>query len=157
MLYGRLDLPETYAAFLTHPVWMSALQWLRNLSPEIAPGIYQLLGDDMFANVHGYATKPRAACRYESHRRYIDLQYCIRGAELIEWHPTSHLRASDDYNPTKDVIHYAAPAEPDAKMTLSPGSFAIFFPADGHMPKVATALHPRVEKLVIKIDRKLLE
>lgn len=103
-----------------HPVWISALQWLRNLSPEIAPGIYQLLGDDMFANVNGYATKQRAACRYESHRRYIDLQYCIRGAELIQWHPTSDLTASDDYNSTKDVNHYAAPAEPDAKVTISP-------------------------------------
>lgn len=157
MLYGRLDLPDTYAMLADHPVWAEALAWLHSLPLGIAPGIHPLRGEAMFANVHGYATKPRAACRYESHRRYIDLQYCIRGAELIEWHPTSHLRASDDYNPTKDVIHYAAPAEPDAKMTLSPGSFAIFFPADGHMPKVATALHPSVEKLVIKIDRKLLE
>jgi len=35
--------------------------------------------------------------------------------------------------------------------------FRDFFPEDGHMPKVGTAPHPSVEKLVIKIERKLLK
>ncbi len=156
MLYGRIDLPETYAMLSAHPVWAEALAWLRALPPGIAPGIYPLRGDAMFANVHGYTTKPRAACRYESHRRYVDLQFGLAGGEWIEWHPTADLRPTDDYDPAKDVIHWAAPAEPDGRVRLGPRHFAIFFPEDGHMPKVAVAPDSRVDKLVIKIDRALL-
>lgn len=156
MLYGRLDLPDTYAMLAAHPVWAEALAWLHALPTGIAPGIHLLRGDAMFANVHGYATKPRAACRYESHRRYIDLQYCISGGEVIEWHPAGALKATDAYDPLKDVIHYAAPAASDASLCLVPRSFAIFFPSDGHMPKIASRIDTRVDKLVIKIDQELL-
>ena len=156
MLYGRIVLPDTYAMVSAHRVWAEALAWLRALPPGIEPGIHPLCGEAMFANVHGYATKPRAACRYESHRRYIDLQFGLAGGEWIEWHPTADLRPTDAYDPVKDVIHWAAPSEPDGRVRLGPRHFAIFFPEDGHMPKVASAPADRVDKLVIKIDRALL-
>lgn len=156
MLYGRLDLPDTYAMLAVHPVWAEALAWLRAVPPGIAPGIHALRGEAMFANVHGYETKPRAACRYESHRRYIDLQFGLAGGEWIEWHATADLRPTDDYDPAKDVIHWAAPGVPDGRVRLGPRHFAIFFPEDGHMPKMASAPDDRVDKLVIKIDRALL-
>jgi len=156
MLYGRIDLPDTYAMLSAHPVWAEALGWLRALPPGIAPGIYPLRGDDMFVNVHSYTTKPRDACRYESHLRYIDLQYCIAGGEIIEWHPTSGLKPTDAYDVNKDVVHYAAPTVADARLRMAAGSFAVFFPEDGHMPKIASNESSLVEKIVIKIDRKLL-
>jgi YhcH/YjgK/YiaL family protein len=136
---------------------MSALQWLRNLSPEIVPGIHQFLGDGIFANVHGHATKPSAACRYESHRRYIDLQFGLAGSEWIEWHATANLQPTDEYDPGKDAIHYAAPPEPDGRVLLGLRRFVIFFPEDGHMPKVAGGPDARVDKLVIKIDPQAVE
>lgn len=156
MFYGKLDDVDTYASFLTHGVWIEALRWLRTMPADLTPGIHPLRGEQMFANVHGYETKPREACRYESHRRYIDLQYCIHGGEVIDWHPTGALEATDAYDAVKDAIHYAAPVVPDASIRMSPRSFAIFFPSDGHMPKVTNQRDARVEKLVIKIERKSL-
>jgi len=157
MLYGCIDLPETYAMLSAHPVWDTALDWLRSLPPVIENGIHPLRGELMFANVHGYATKPRETCRYESHRRYIDLQFGLAGSEWIEWQATANLLPTDKYDPEKDVIHWAAPLDPDGRIRLAPRHFAIFFPEDGHMPKVATAHDVRVHKLVIKIDRALLK
>lgn len=156
MIYGRLDLEGTYAPLLGQPVWLEAFRWLKAMPPDLAPGIYHLCGDEMFVNVHGYETKARESCRYESHRRYIDLQYCIRGAELLEWHPITALVPIDAYDHVKDVIHYSPPAKPDAQVRLSPGSFAIFFAEDGHMPKVRAEPERTVDKLVFKIDGKLL-
>jgi biofilm protein TabA len=155
MLYGKLDALDTYAPFLKHSVWDEALNWLRAITPGIVPGIHQLRGDNMYANVHGYETKERVACRYESHRRYVDLQYCISGGEIIEWHPLARLEAIDGYDAKKDVIHFRAPVVPEGTMRMSPGAFAVFFPSDGHMPKIADGLHPRVDKLVIKIALEL--
>lgn len=156
MLCGHLDSPGTYSTWLTHPVWREALRWLREMPAGQPPGIYQLKGDDMFVNVHGYDTKPRENCRYESHRRYVDLQYCISGGEIVDWQPTALLQATDDYNATKDVVHYAIPATAGAELRMTARRFAIFFPCDGHMPKIADGAQSRVEKLVIKIDERLL-
>ena len=156
MLYGKLDILDTHASFLKHSVWDEALNWLRAMPPGIVPGIHQLRGDSMYANVHGYDTKPRAACRYESHRRYIDLQYCLSGGECIEWQPLDSLKPKDDYDGQKDVVHYHSPEHPSAVLRMSSGTFAIFRPEDGHMPKIADGIHAAVAKVVIKIDVCLL-
>jgi YhcH/YjgK/YiaL family protein len=157
MLYARLELRHTYQPLLRGDAWDAALQWLRDMPPGIAPGIHPLRGDHMYANVHGYETRERAACRFESHRRYVDLQYCVDGAEAIEWHPISNLVPSDEYDVGKDVRHYRAPPVADGQVLLSRGSFAVFLPEDGHMPKIAATGWSRVSKVVIKIDRGLFE
>ena len=156
MLFAALNNPQTYAPFLGHSVWTEALDWLRRLPAEQATGIHHLRGEKMYANVHGYATQPRDKCRYESHRVYIDLQYCLSGGELIEWHPLDCLQAKDEYDPKKDVLHYHSPASPHGLLRMVPGNFAVFFPQDGHMPKIADGVHPEVAKVVIKIDLGLL-
>jgi YhcH/YjgK/YiaL family protein len=156
MLCGKLDVLDTYTGVLAHPVWVEALNWLRAMPPGIVPGIHRLRGGSMYANVRGYDTKPREACRYESHRRYIDFQYCISGGECIEWQPLPDLAPKDEYDETKDVVHFYAPEQPAAILRMTPGSFALFFPCDGHMPKVSDGTNSHVNKLVIKIDRTLL-
>ena len=152
MLYGKLNLLDTYAPFLRGPVWVDALNWLRSMPIDIAPGIHPLRGEHMFANVHGYQTLAREACRFESHRRYIDLQYCISGGERIEWEALDTLIANDEYDAQKDVQHYQSPEHPSGILRMRPDTFAIFRPEDGHMPKIADGIHPEVAKVVIKID-----
>ena len=156
MLCARLDAIDTYRSLLTNPIWAEALLWLRTAPQERSRGIHQLRGDDMFANVHGYATRTRELSRYESHRRYVDLQYCVSGGEIVEWHPLKSLVPSDSFDLVKDVIHYQKPVESAASLRMSAGYFAVFFPDDGHMPKMADGQHPQVEKIVIKIDLGLL-
>jgi len=157
MLFGKLDAPGTYVELLRHPIWREALDWIRGMPTDPPIGIQELRGSSMYVNVHGYETEPREKRRYESHRRYVDLQYGIRGGELIDWLPIEELEPSDEYNASKDVRHYRLPSAPGATFWLWPGSFAIFFPGDGHMPKVSDGINARVDKLVIKIDGKLLK
>ena len=155
MILGRLDQPTAHAILRHHPVWEEAFSWIERFAAVQSPGIVELRQKRMYVNVHGYDTKSRENCRYESHRVYVDLQYCISGGEVIEWCPVNALAAKNEYNPEKDVTHYHLPAQAEAVLRMTAGSFAVFFLEDGHLPKVADGRNPRVEKLVIKIDRAL--
>ena len=139
-----------------HPVWEEAFSWIERFAAIQAPGIVELRQKRMYVNVHGYETKPRETCRYESHRVYVDLQYCISGGEIIEWCPLNALAAKNEYNPENDVTHYHLPTQAEAVLRMTAGSFAVFFPEDGHLPKMSDERNPRVDKLVIKIDQALL-
>jgi YhcH/YjgK/YiaL family protein len=110
----------------------------------------------MYVNVHGYNTLPEDECRFESHKRYIDLQYCINGGEKIAWQLTSKLSPEGDYDPKKDFQFYG-PAPSSTTLTLSPGCFAVFFPEDGHRPKQNDGANQSVWKLVVKINCKLID
>lgn len=156
MIFGELTATDTCTGLMRHAVWREAIDWIRHLPAPSTHGVYEIRGRQVYVNVHGYDTQLRGTCRYESHRIYVDLQYCIAGGEIIEWHSLSDLRPTDEYDLNKDVTHYHCPARPGATLRMAPGQFAIFFPEDGHMPKVSDGVNAHVEKLVIKIDRTLL-
>jgi YhcH/YjgK/YiaL family protein len=156
MILGKLDQPTSYAILCQHPIWEEAFNWIKRFASVQPPGTVEIRQERMYANVHSYETRPRENCRYESHRVYVDLQYCISGGEIIEWCPVKVLTMENAYNVEKDVTHYQLPAQPEASFAMSAGSFAIFFPEDGHLPKVSDGRNPQVGKLVIKIDQALL-
>lgn len=155
MLYGHVADTESYASLLGNESWRFAFDWLRRLPPDPEPGIRELRGPDLYVNIHGYETLPAAQCRYESHRRYVDLQYCIRGGETIDWQRTALLNPEGEFQSDKDVQFYA-PGESHATLRMTGGHYAIFFPADGHRPKQADGRNREVFKLVIKVAHSLL-
>lgn len=148
MLHAHLDDPATYDAWLRHPVWRRALDWLKTLPAEAALGRQDLLGDDMFALIQAYDTLPREQARFESHEEHIDLQYTLAGEEAIDWHPRAGLQPDGAFG--SDVQFWHPPATPYATLIHAPRRFSIFFPGDAHRPKVR-AHEPSVRKLVIKI------
>ena len=156
MIYGDLHAPDGYQVLLAScDAWRRAFDWLRHMPPDPEPGIRKLLGDDMYVNIHGYDTLPVADCRFESHRRYVDLQYCIRGGERIDWELATRLTPEGPFDAERDVQWYQ-PAEAGTTVHLLPGRFAIFHPNDAHRPKRADGLHPAVFKLVIKVAHRLV-
>jgi biofilm protein TabA len=157
MLLSHLDHPETYETLLTHPVWREVLDWLRALPPDFPEGIHTLREPDLiYVNVHGYETLPREKCRYEAHKRYVDLQYLIQGEEVIEWIPRHELSPAGTFDAEKDVGFFQMPAKGRADLHMLPRHFAIFFHEDAHMPKVQADGPVRLKKLVVKVDRALL-
>jgi len=155
MLHGHLSTPDAYQHLLTNAAWRFAFDWLKRLPPNPEPGIRPLQGDDIYVNVHGYNTLPREQCRYESHRRYVDLQYCIQGGELIDWQLASTLQPAGAFDETKDLQFYEL-GDSLTQIQMVPGSFAIFFPSDAHLPKRADGRQSSVSKLVIKVALRLV-
>lgn len=156
MLFGHLSTPATYDRLAHQPALQQALAWLRTMPEDQPEGIVELAGRDMYVNVHGYATLPREDCRFESHRRYVDLQYCIRGGELIDYCLLDRLPGNSGYDAEKDFIFHQPPAE-YSTLRMTPGDFGIFFPDDAHRPKVHDGRNAAVHKLVVKIDLKLFQ
>jgi YhcH/YjgK/YiaL family protein len=119
---------------------------------HLAPGRYDLDGDNLFALVQEYVSKPKAEARMESHDLYTDLQYVISGEECIGWEPVENLTVEEDRTPDADVIFYET-IEPMGANVLKAGMFGIYLPTDGHMPGVAVNECVPVHKIVFKIRK----
>jgi YhcH/YjgK/YiaL family protein len=154
MLHADLSSPGTYTDLLRHAVWETALGWLRELPPTAALGTHEILGRRMFASIQAYETQPREACRFESHREHVDLQYTIEGVEAIDWSPRSYLTPDGQFE--NDVQFWLPPNPLFTTLIQSSGRFAIFFPEDAHRPKVVFLRSTPVRKLVIKIHLDLI-
>ena len=113
----------------------------------IASGRHDIEGDTIFALVQEYPTKPLNECKLESHQRYIDIQYMIRGEELMGV-TTKNNQVVIEQNPERDYIFY----EGDTSLVLvKQGMFTIFFPDDIHQPCVQVKSPSEVKKVVIKV------
>lgn len=133
------------------PRFAAGLDYLATFDPATEDGRYELDGDHLFALVQSYETGPAAEKRFESHRRYADIQLVARGAERILHTPTSGLEAETPYAAETDIALYQEPAA-SSSLLLQPGDFAIFYPADAHKPGcMAGARHP-VKKVVVKVE-----
>ncbi len=129
-----------------------AFDWLAEGAWRKLPaGKYQVRDDDVFALVQEYVTKEHSACRFEAHRRYIDIQMLISGEETIEVAPVDALDVIEPYKP--DIEFFACPAAGRAHaLAMTAGLCAIFFPEDAHRPcmNVGGVAEP-VRKLVVKV------
>ncbi|NCD71221.1 DUF386 family protein [Mucilaginibacter sp. R11] len=141
---------EFYKQYHAHQaMWDSVFTYLKNTDLEtIAPGKYPIDGDNAYASVTEAPSKEPAKAGWESHQKYIDLQYVIKGKEQIEVAPVSTATVTKPYDATKDVANYTA----TGKMhTAEPGTFYLFFPQDAHRPNIKVDGYDIVKKLVIKI------
>lgn len=117
----------------------------------LEPGKYPVVGDDIFAIVNEYMTKPVSECDPESHRDYADIQLMIGGTERFGYAPLAGQPETTPYDEEKDVALYTLPAEDLSYLTLHPGEFIIFFPYDIHQPEVFSRQPELVRKVVIKV------
>ena len=110
-------------------------------------------GDNVFAIINEYTTRPSSECDPEAHREYADIQVMIRGAEKFGYYPlTPDILPSIPYEEEKDVAFYSFPEEDLSYIRLTPGQFIIFFPTDIHQPEVFVTQPELVKKLVLKVS-----
>lgn len=149
MIVDRLGSPALAA--LDHPRLRRALDYLTSTDVRsLTPGRHELDGDHVFALVQDFATRPPEACRWESHRQYIDVQFVAQGVERMGWIPLALARELEPYDAARDVAFYAAGGD---FVTLEAGMLAIFWPADVHAPCCSPAGGEarQVRKVVVKL------
>jgi biofilm protein TabA len=116
---------------------------------SLPDGRHPLDGERLVAMPQRYDTRLPAAAKWESHRRYLDIQYLREGEEAMGWANTSMLQVTEPYDAQRDVAFYKGTG---SLIRVPAGYFAIFFPEDGHMPCLALDDRPRpVRKIVLKI------
>jgi len=100
-----------------------------------------------YALVQEHETKLRADAKWEAHRKMIDLQFMVRGRELMGYANITRLKMGE-YHQDNDCCL----GEGDgAWLRLDEQHFMILFPQDGHMPSIAVAGPEKVRKVVVKI------
>ena len=104
------------------------------------------LEEGVFAFVQSYDTKPEEACKIEAHKKYIDIQFVIKGRELFGVADLSTQTLYEDKFEEKDVAFYHGDVD---ILTLTDGDFVIVFPDDAHRPQQGDGSH--VEKIVVKV------
>ena len=144
-----LDTLENYQLYSTiNERIAKGFAFLRNTDLDAIPsGKHDIEGDAIFALVQEYQTKPLNECKLESHKKYIDIQYVIRGEEFMGvTTKKNQLVLEQDEN--KDYIFYEGTT---SLVRVSKGMFTIFFPDDLHQPCVQTETISEVKKVVIKV------
>lgn len=127
-----------------------AIRYIANLShSELEPGKYEV-SKDFYYTVLEYETFAEEKSIYESHRKYIDIQWVVSGYEALYITDINYLNPSDEYNEIKDVIHYYK-SDNNTALLLSPGSCAVLFPKDAHRPARFNKEKCVVKKIVGKL------
>ena len=148
MIAGTLAQSSRYASLAPH--FEAAFAFLRNLPADLPPGRHDIAGDDCFALVQAYTTRPLSAAKFEAHRNYVDIQFVQAGRETLLWTPLTGLAETKPYDSEKDYALFAAPANP-TPLRLRAGEFAIFYPEDAHSPCLELDGPCEVRKVVIKM------
>ncbi len=152
-----LDRLENYTRYFASKEARLAFDYLLALCPDTPDGDYPIRGEDIYARVMSYETRSVEAAKLEAHRRYIDIQTALVGAEGIEWVPLHGLEPRAPYDEIKDVQHFVRPGKDLCRINVFPGTFALFLPEDAHMPQLIVGPKAaQIKKAVIKIKVELL-
>lgn len=115
---------------------------------QVAPGKYEIDGDNIFAIVAEYQTKDENEGKLEAHKKYIDVQFVATGNEMMGYAPLIDQKVIDEYNEQNDITFF----EGEKSFTkVETGMFAIFFPTDIHLPGIKLNEKSFVKKVVVKV------
>ena len=117
----------------------------------LAPGKYPIDGDNAYATITLGAPKNIEDVKWESHRKYIDLQYVIKGKIKIGKAPAATAKVTEPYTEARDAANYTTDGR---YLIATPKEFFLFFPQDAHRPDIKVDGYDTLKKLVIKIRYK---
>lgn len=116
-------------------------------------GKYEILGDKVFAIVQDYMSKSKADNKFEAHKKYIDIQYIVKGEEEIGVCDISNFNGLIPYDSEKDIVFLTPIDESKAEFIhLKEKEFVILMPRDAHMPSIEVDEPSYVKKVVVKVQ-----
>lgn len=125
--------------------------FIKNITPDIKEGRYEL-GEDNFANVESYLTKPHEVAKFEAHRNYIDIQLLLSGNERIYYNDVEGLVEAAPYDKSRDIVFFKDSVKKSDYLTLNGTNFALIYPHEAHAPQVSVNDYAeQVKKVVVKV------
>jgi YhcH/YjgK/YiaL family protein len=147
MIFDQIKNAHTYFAISERI--KKAFEYLEATNFEnLEPGRYDIDGNDIYAIVQQYDTKPITSAKWEAHKKYLDIQFMVNGKEKMGYSHKNKMIVTHEYNEEKDALYLKG----DGNFLIAEaGYFAIFFPSDVHMPCIALNLSTPVKKVVVKV------
>ncbi len=148
MIFDTISNRDCYSEL---PEIHRALVFLASLTPDTLPqGWVNIAGEQIRCAVQNPVTKPIEACRFEAHRRYIDIHYTVSGVEGIALRNTEDLVIEEKYRKDADVSFHTG--EHHSITFIHPGEFLVCFPQDAHKVGIMSLEPEQVTKIIVKIE-----
>ena len=146
MILDRLENSHTYLSL--NKGFVQAFEFLKRSDLyELEPGKYEIDKDQVYAIVAKEQGRSKNDAQLETHEKYIDIQFVLTGSEDMGWKSKQLCQqAAGEYSLEKDLLFFKD--EPASYFSVEPGTFAIFFPEDAHMPLLSSG---QIHKVIIKI------
>ncbi|MGB9642438.1 MAG: YhcH/YjgK/YiaL family protein [Candidatus Ratteibacteria bacterium] len=111
-------------------------------------GKYEISGNRVFALVQDYYTLSEDKLTWEAHRKYVDLQYIVKGIEIMGYSNVENMEPVSEYIEQDDYILFKGKG---IYFPVAEKCFTIFFPHDCHRVRIKAGDSCQVRKIVIKI------
>ncbi|MBQ0070784.1 MAG: YhcH/YjgK/YiaL family protein [Spirochaetales bacterium] len=132
------------------PKFQTAFAFIKRADLMELPVGWIELDNGVRASVQEYTTFPPAEALYETHDKYFDLQYMVKGEEVVLVAPREGLKTKIAYDPVNDIEFYEEPIA-DGGAYLKEGYYVILAPEDAHKPRTIAKEAMAVKKIVVKI------
>lgn len=98
-----------------------------------------------------YETKKSEDLKWEGHRRYIDIQYIVKGSEGMAVRDIGVMKPNTQYDQINDFQIFDEIEEEELKsIEVCEGEFLVFLPKDIHKPCIGNG--NKIKKIVVKVE-----
>ncbi len=123
---------------------------------KMEPGVYEIQGKDIYAQVFDEVTEPADKKRPEVHEKFADVQFLASGKEKLGFTTDTGIYKAAERIDERDLIFYEN-VENESFINAVPGCYNIFFPGDIHRPGVEWDGSKTIRKVVVKVKMDLLK
>ncbi len=118
---------------------------------NLPDGEIAIEGKELFVKIMSYEPKAADQNKFETHQVHADVQYMVRGTELMQVAPSDVLTPTTAYDKEGDYQFYQA-NDAITDLVVRQGEFTYFYPGEAHRPScVYKNQRGAVKKLVFKI------
>lgn len=114
-----------------------------------------VISERLHCLVQEYETKEYSDTKWESHEKYIDIQYVCQGRERMDVWTVSDTLELQEVDQEADCRFYkekkGAESEKANQICCQDGMMAVFYPSDIHRPCICAGQPEWVKKRVFKI------
>lgn len=115
---------------------------------KMEPGQYPLGDSGLKAIISEYQTHEPLNHKWEAHRKFIDVQFMIKGTENMGYTFNSPKSTALPYDENNDIIFFMAEG---FHFPFNENCFAVFYPGELHQPGIWNGNPVQVKKLVVKV------
>jgi uncharacterized protein, YhcH/YjgK/YiaL family len=146
MILDSLDNSQQYYAL--NSLFEKAFEFIKGTDfTNIPEGKIETGDPRLYFSIARFRGKDPQDAALETHKKFIDIQAPLVGAESIGWKAGNELMIiSKPYDETKDIMFFHD--FPTTYTKLYPGQFAIYFPEDGHAPGIGQG---DIRKIIAKV------
>ena len=149
MVSNKIGLEYKYD--FSEPKFKTAFAFLERKDLMDLPFGWIELDNGVRASVQGYESINPDEGFYETHEKYFDIQYVVKGKEYIGVTVRDGLKVKTPYDKDGDITFYYDPERKDSMVYLEDGDYIILAPEDAHKPRLVAGEKMEIRKIVVKV------